>query len=366
MINDREFSSPGEEFNPPSPEFASPGPEQNRSGREFGQPAGVAAPPKKRRRVPGLMFAAAAVVTATVALSAPAPAAVEFPQPENFTAEYRAYLDDIMEACQAEDPLAVHRLGTDPMADEFWHECMEPYGELLHERGFSRRVFYDGEEMAAQPSPGCPALYFWHEDSTPEEVIERNTWQYFTQLTYYRDGGLREQQVRGVSYSGSYGMSSFSQENEDFFTIFWGEMTQAKDSEILYRQGTWQTYEPYGYGYGYDDPPPDGPQLQTELTGIFYNEMFTSEDGILFGVNYLENGIWTQHFHRGAVETQIVDGSIVLNEHLEPEPADQPGLYKGMTIWSPDPMDGGSGWSSPNKLFTLEELLYHYPYTRAH
>ena len=48
MINDREFSSPGEEFSPPAPEFASPGPEQDRSGQEFGQLASVSAPPKKR------------------------------------------------------------------------------------------------------------------------------------------------------------------------------------------------------------------------------------------------------------------------------------------------------------------------------
>lgn len=365
MMNDREFSSPGEEFSPPAPEFAPPGRELNRSGREFGQPAGTAAPPKKRRRVPGLMFAAAAVVTATVALSAPSPAAVEFPQPENFTAEYRAYLDEIMEACEAEDPLAVHRLGADPMADEFWHECMEPYEELLHERGFSRHVFYDGEEMTAQPGPGCPALYFWHEDSTPEEVIERNTWQYFTQLTYYRDGSRRGRGVWGAHYNANYGMSALSQENDSFFDMFWGDMTEAEDCELLYQRGTWQSYEPYGYGYGYDDAPPDTPQLQTELTGTFYNERFTSEDGILFGVNYLENGIWTQHFHRGEVETQIVDGSIVLNEHLELEPAEEPGLYRGMTIWSPDPMDGGTGWRSHDKPLPLEELLYHSEYTRV-
>lgn len=365
MINDREFSSPGEEFSPPAPEFAAPGLEQNRSGQEFGQPAGAPSQPKKRRRVPGLMFAAAAVVTATVALSAPAPTAAEFPQPEHFTAEYRAYLDDIMEACEAEDPLAVHRLGADPMADEFWTECMEPYGELLHEQGFSRRVYYDGSAMTREPGE-IPALYFWHGKSTQEEIIEQNVWEYFTQLTYYRDGSRRNRGGWGVSYSASYGMSSFSQENESFFDMFWGEMTQAEDSELLYQRGTWQAYEPYGYGYGYGDALPDTPQLQTELTGTFYNEMFTSENGVLFGVNYLENGTWTQHFHRGEVETQVVDGSIVLNEYLELEPAEEPGLYKGITVWSPDRMDGGRGWSNSDSLLTLKELLYHHPYTRVH
>lgn len=362
MINDREFSSPGEEFSPPAPEFAPPGREQNRTGREFGQPSGTAAPPKKRRRVPGFMVAAAAVVTAAVALSAPAPAAVEFPQPENFTAEYRAYLDEIMEACEAEDPVAVHRLGTDPMADEFWYECLEPYGELLHERGFSRRVYYDGSAMTLEPGE-TPALYFWHHESAPEERTEWDTRQYATQLTYYRDGSRRTQATRGLYYSVNYGTISNGQ-GDVSFNLFRGEMTQAEDSQLLYRQGTWQAYEPYGYGYGGDLP--DTPQLQSELTGTFYNETRISENGVLFGVNYLENGTWTQHFHRGAVETRVVDGSIVLNEYLEPEPAEQSGLYKGMTIWSPDRMDGGSGWVSPDKSLTLEELLYHYPYTRAY
>lgn len=364
MINDREFSSPGEEFSPPAPEFASPGPEQDRSGREFGQLASVSAPPKKRRRVPGFMFAAAAVVTVTVALSAPTPAAVEFPQPEGFTAEYRAYLDSIMEACEAEDPLAVNRLGTDPMADEFWRECMEPYVHEVVHRGFSYMIYYDGEEMTTEPG-AAPALYFWHGESTPEEIIERNTWQYFTQLTYYRDGGRRNRGTWGVHYNANYGMTSFSQENAPFFNIFLGEMTQAEDSGLLYHRGIWQSYEPYGYGYGYDDVPPDTPQLQVELTGTFYNKMVTSENGIFFKVNYLENGTWTQHFRRREVETQIVDGSIVLNEYLEPEPAEEPGLYKGMTVWSPDPMDGGRGWVNPNGPLTLEELLYHHPYTRT-
>ncbi len=364
MINDREFSSPGEEFSPPAPEFASPGPEQDRSGREFGQLSGVSVPPKKRRRVPGFMFAAAAVVTVTVALSAPAPAAVEFLQPENFTAEYRAYLDSIMEACEAEDPLAVHRLGADPMADEFWYECMEPYVHEVVHRGFSYMIYYDGEEMTTEPAPGHPALYFWHGESTPEEVIERNTWQYFTQLTYYRDGGRRNRGTWGVYYNANYGVTSFSQENDLFFNIFLGEMTQAEDSELLYHRGIWQSYEPYGYGY--DDVSPDTPQLQAELTGTFYNEMFTSENGTFFKVNYLENGIWTQHFRRGEVETKIVDGSIILNKHLELEPAEEPGLYKGMTVWSPDSMDGGRGWVNPNDPLTLEELLYHHPYTRTY
>ena len=67
-------------------------------------------------------------------------------------------------------------------------------------------------------------------------------------------------------------------------------MTQAEDSEILYRQGTWQAYEPYGYGYGAGDSPPATHQLQRELTGTFYSELVRYEDGALFGENYLENG----------------------------------------------------------------------------
>lgn len=375
MINDREFSSPGEEFSPPAPEFASPGPEQNRGGREFGQPAGAAAPPKKRRRVPGLMFAAAAAVTATVALSAPTPAAVEFPQPENFTAEYRAYLDDIMEACEAEDPLAVHRLGADPMADEFWHECMEPYGELLHERGFSRHVFYDGEEMTAQPGPGRPALDFWHSKSTPEEIIAQNVWEYYTQLTYYQDGSRRHQGVWGANYFCDYGTTPDGTEYAPPFYVFFGEVTLSGSDEnseqLYYHRGTYWRYNTYGYQG--DDR--NTTRLDLILSGEFSNEPADPNSEYPTIAHYLENGVWTQNFEPeridygtgatylegGKVETQVVDGSIVLNEYLEPIPSEQPGLYEGLTVHCPDSTGGwASGWGHrPGEYFTLEELLYH-------
>lgn len=361
-MKDREFSFPGKEFYPPAPEFTCPAQEQNRAGREFGQSAGAAAPHRKRRRVPGFMFAAAAVVTAMVALSAPAP--VELPQPENFTAEYRAYLDEIMEACETEDPLTVHRLGTDPIADEFWYDCMEPYVYEVVHRGFPNMVYYDGEEMTTDPGSG-PALYFWHSRSTLEQISEQHMWEYYTDLIYCRDGSQRSQETWGASYSTGYGMIPSGPEN-DFFQMFRGEMTLNEDAKILYRQGTWQSYDPYGYGYGYGDVPPDTPQLQSELTGTFCSETLTSEDGTLSEISYLENGTWTQHFHHGLTEVQIVDGSIVLNEHLELEPAEVPGRYKGMTIWSSDRTDGGRGWSSPDQSLTLEELLYHHPHTRAY
>lgn len=372
MINDREFSSPGEEFNLPAPEFASPGPEQNRSGREFGQPAGVAAPPKKRRRVPGLMFAAAAAVTAAVALSAPAPTAVEFPQPENFTAEYRAYLDGIMEACEAEDPLAVHRLGTGPMADKFWHECMEPYVHEVVRRGFSYMIYYDGEEMTTEPG-AAPALYFWHSKSTQEEINEQNMWEYYTQLTYYRDGSQRNQETWGLCYEGNYGLTS-SGVFAPPFSVFCGAITQVENENYLYRvyhQGTHWQYNYYGlYGDTLDTI-----RLDRILSGEFFSEKGgpNSEYSTVF--HYLENGVWTQNFEPervdygtgvtylegGRVETQVVDGSIVLNEYLEPIPAEQPGLYEGLTVHCPDSTGGRtSGWGHrPGEYFTLEDLLYH-------
>lgn len=374
MINDREFSSPGEEFNPPAPEFASPGPEQNRSGREFGQPAGVAAPPKKRRRVPGLMFAAAAVVTATVALSAPAPAAVEFPQPENFTAEYRAYLDGIMEACEAQDPLAVHRLGTDPMADEFWHECMEPYVHEVVRRGFSYMIYYDGEEMTTEPD-AAPALYFWHSKSTQEGINEQNMWEYYTQLTYYRDGSRRHQGVWGANYNGNYGVTSDGEEHAPFFHIFFGEATLPESDgdfqQLYYHRGTYWRYNTYGYQG--DDR--NTTRLDLILSGEFSNKLADPTSEYPTIAHYLENGVWTQNFEPeridygtgvtylegGKVETQVVDGSIVLNEYLEPIPAEQPGLYEGLTVHCPDSTGGRtSGWGHrPGEYFTLEELLYH-------
>lgn len=374
MINDREFSSPGEEFNPPAPEFASPGPEQNRSGQEFGQPAGVAAPPKKRRRVPGLMFAAAAAVTAAVALSAPAPTAVEFPQPENFTAEYRAYLDGIMEACEAEDPLAVHRLGTGPMADEFWHDCMEPYVHEVVHRGFSYMIYYDGEEMTTEPG-AAPALYFWHSKSTPEEIIAQNMREYYTQLTYYRDGSRRHQGVWGANYNGNYGVTSDGEEHAPFFHIFFGEATLPESDgdfqQLYYHRGTYWRYNTYGYQG--DDR--NTTRLDLILSGEFSNKLADPTSEYPTIAHYLENGVWTQNFEPeridygtgvtylegGKVETQVVDGSIVLNEYLEPIPAEQPGLYEGLTVHCPDSTGGRtSGWGHrPGEYFTLEELLYH-------
>lgn len=379
MINDREFSSPGEEFSPPAPEFASPGPEQNRSGREFGQPAGASAPPKKRRRVPGLMFAAAAAVTAAVALSAPVPTAVEFPQPENFTAEYRAYLDEIMEACEAEDPLAVHRLGIDPMADEFWYDCMEPYVHEVVRRGFSYMIYYDGEEMTTEPG-AAPALYFWHSKSTQEEINEQNMWEYYTQLTYYRDGSQRNQETWGLCYEGNYGLTS-SGVFAPPFSVFCGMITQVENENYLYRvyhQGTHWQYNSYGlYGDTLDTI-----RLDRILSGEFSNELADPNSEYPTIAHYLENGVWTQNFEPeridygtgvtylegGKVETQVVDGSIVLNEYLEPIPAEQPGLYEGLTVHCPDSTGGRtSGWGHrPGEYFTLEELLYHPDNIRAH
>lgn len=373
MINDREFSSPGEEFSPPAPEFASPGPERNRGGREFGQPAGASAPPKKRRRVPGLMFAAAAAVTATVALSAPTPAAVEFPQPENFTAEYRAYLDDIMEACEAEDPLAVHRLGAGPMADEFWHECMEPYVHEVVHRGFSYMIYYDGEEMTTEPGPGRPALYFWHSESTQEDIIEQHLWEYYTELIYFQDGSQRNQETRGLDYVGHYGMTS-SGVYAPPFSVFCGEITQVEDENHLYQIYHQGTYWEYNYFGNYGDTL-DTIRLDCILSGEFSNEPADPNAEYPTIVHYLENGVWTQNFEPeridygtgvtylegGRVETQVADGSIVLNEYLEPIPSEQPGLYEGLTVHCPNPTGGRtSGWGHrPGEYFTLEELLYH-------
>lgn len=369
MINDREFSSPGEEFNPPAPEFAFPGQEQNRSGREFGQSGGAAAPSKRRRRAPGLMFAAAAVVTAAVALSTPT--AVELPQPENFTAEYRAYLDEIMEACETEDPLAVHRLGIDPMADEFWSDCMEPYVHEVVRRGFSHMIYYNGEEMTTEPGAG-PALYFWHNQSTQNDIIEQNKWEYYTQLTYYRDSSQRNQETWGLCYEGNYGLTS-SGVFAPPFSVFCGAITQVEDENYLYRvyhQGTHWQYNSYGlYGDTLDTI-----RLDRILSGEFFSEKRDPTSEYPTIAHYLENGVWTQNFEperigsgtqvtylEGCqVETQVVDGRIVLNEYLEPISAGQSGLYEGLTVHCPDSPSRTSGWRHrPGEYFTLEELLYH-------
>ena len=238
MMNDREFSSPGAEFTPPAPEFSSPGPEHNRSGHEFGQPAGTAAPPKKRRRVPGLMFAAAAVVTAAVTLSAPAaPAAAEFPQPENFTAEYRAYLDGIMEACQAEDPLAVNQLALSPMAEEFWTECMEPYRQLLRQKDLPNEVYYDGSIMTLEPGD-IPALSFFYRTFQREPDTAPYSLSFSTEIVYFQSGSQRLENTWGVDY---YGGQSFTAK-DPFFHIYMGEFSQFDDYYIFYRQGTYQQY----------------------------------------------------------------------------------------------------------------------------
>lgn len=351
MINDREFSSPGEEFNPPAPEFAPPAPEHSRSGREFGQSAGTAAPPKKRRRVPGFMFAAAAVVTATVALSAPA--AVEFPQPENFTAEYRAYLDDIMEACETEDPLAVHRLATDPMANEFWTECMEPYRQSLHQKGLHKEVYYDGSVMTPEPG-NVPALSFfyrtfqWEPDTAPYQL------SYHTMFTYFQHGSQRRDGTWGVDYSGG---QSFTAE-DPFCNIYIGELSHSEfdDYYISFRQGTYQQYNHRRTGL-------PGPfRLERSLTGTFSHAFGQDEQGLDTFDRYLENGTWTEYFPEGAAEIEVVDGSIVLNDHIELHPDTEPGLYSYATVW-PGRMGLASEDGEP---CTLEELLYHPDPIRAY
>lgn len=346
MIIDREFSSPGEEFSPPVPEFAPPGREHNRSDREFGQSAGMAVPPKKRRRVPGLVFAAAAAVTVTVALSipAPAPAAVEFPQPENFTAEYRAYLDDIMEACGAEDDLTICQLATSPMAGEFWTECMEPYRQALRQENLPDEVYYDGSAMTPEPG-GVPALNFFYRIFQGDPVTTPYQLSYHTMITYFQRGSQRREGTRGVGYSGGLSFGA----DTPFSNIYMGELSQSDDYYIFLGQGEYRQYN------NMRNDTPEQFHLERSLTGIFSNTLEQDEQGWDTFEQYLENGTWTEYSLEGNAEIEVVDGSIVLNDHIELHPGSKPGLYSYATVWP-----SGLGFASKDgQPCTLDELLYH-------
>lgn len=361
-MKNNEFSQPGEEFAPPrqefstlAQEFSSPGQENFLPGSEFHQTIRQTAQ-KKKRRVNPMMLTAAAVISAAIVLGGH----TSFPQPENFSAAYREYLDEIMEACVEGDDMALHQLATSSMADEFWDRCLEPYKEDLHSRGFSTMVYYDGTEMTLAPQDG-PALYFLHSESTQEELIQQDCLQFYTEFTYYQNASQLSEGTQGAHYSGSYGSSSSGNSTAPYFITFHGELSLQQETayyHLYYQQGTFRQYN----GTGLLGDTPDVVRLENTLTGTFSHNSGDPETEL--SLCYLEDGTWTMHFPSGDIDTTVSDGSIILHAFIELVPSETPGLYNGFTIYAPD-RSSGTGWGSPHPL-TQEDLLYHPPYLTAH
>lgn len=352
-MRDQEFFPQVRECSGPGEEVSRPGREWSAGGREYGQANGDAAPARKRRRVP--LAVAAAVVTGVVLTAGPA----GLPQPENFTREYRAYMDQLMTACEAGDELGLHRLATSDMASEIWTECLGPYCDELREEGGSGFVCYDGEEMVQDP-PDAPALCFWHWELTEEEMLEKNTAGRSTQVVYFSRGSRREQGVQGVCYFAGYDgywLDGGGQRHElsPNANIFQGRFSQDKNMDITYLEGAYRQYNIFGYAAQ------DSFHLDKSLEGQFTT--VPEED---WDATYLEDGTLTVYFEDGSgTGAEVRDGVLRIEGNPDVTLERNQNGSAGLTFYIPG-HSAGTGITSGGPVERLEDFLYHNPYTIAH
>ncbi len=340
----REYSSPGEEV-------SRPGREWNAGGREYGQTNGDAAPARKRRRIPLAVVAATVVVTGAVMAAAPAAGPSALPQPENFTEEYRAYLDQLMTACETKDEPELHRLATSDMASEIWAECLESYYyEMSHPT-----PCYDGEKMSLF-SRDAPALYFYH----AEDISKKETGGYpsYTSVRYYDDSRIWQ----GVHYSTSYAQRSGGAQKGASSAppteIFWGRFVREDMSKpICYLEGIYRKYNIYGY----ISDTQDSFHLDRTLEGQFTTVSEEEQD-----VTYLENGTLTVYNGDEGVEIEVRDGRLQLedNPNVAVEWFDPYGYIFGIYSQGHSMIEWCGAGESETVITSVEDLQYHNTETK--
>lgn len=351
----REFAPTGAEFGPTGREFSRFGPEQAVLTEEFEQKGGGAPEGKRKRRASPLMLTAAAVVTAAVVLGGAGQTA--FPQPENFSGVYQEYVDGIMAACETEDETALHQLAASYTATEFWQQCMEPYYQMLEEQGYDGLVYYDGEQMVYEPGPG-PALCFWHEEWTQEEMLELSlVGMRVTTVQYFQDGSQIEQGGAGAYYTSAYDGYYFDSQGAKitiapavrcFFGTFSG---REHDLSLTLIEGVYREYNASGYIGDTDRTM----RLERALEGTFVSGAGGTNSA------YLENGTLRMYFgENGVTELSVRDGVLLPNPSVEIEWSGEDSYT--ITIYSPDgERESGTGGQKVSS--RLEDHLYHAPQT---
>lgn len=252
-MKDNEYSRSDREFFPSGQEISNPGHELNALPREWsGVPteAGYAdreyhqdnAPSgkrrKKRQRLQPAMLAAAAVVTAVVALNpvaAPASAESKYPVQE-LSAEQRAYLDAVWAAMEASDLDELEVLAQEEMTRDIVVNVIAPYAHRLAEEyedssyfqegtlrssakdivfregGLSYRVGYDGEALCILPTNQTMVLILTYE-SALSDSSDLDTRVYFIWNDYssVRSGGhLRTHKMAEFNFSENHNGTSRS------------------------------------------------------------------------------------------------------------------------------------------------------------
>ena len=377
-MKDREFSPPGEEFSAPGPEFSPVGGEFSARGREYSAPGPEfyeesAAPVQRRekkRRTGPLMLAAAAVVTAAVVIAAPAVQENVEPKPEyplcEITEDHRDYLDTVWAAVDSGDVEAMTNLTRDPRLRELVVDYIAPYANEMKETHgqdvvrylrasdgvgdgnyaadyyYDYYVYYDGENLGTWEALDEPWetqilwLYYCVNEFGFEvefELSQRGAWtvgdQYPEKIfkcTQYTQGGLTD--ILWYDWVREY----VEYRN--------GVMSAAVECTFCEKR-VWETE-----------------QRMTELWASGENVVVLEGEQPLLR-EYLENGTLTYAYQEdgrsGAVEMEVRDGWLILDDGLTVEPLGDVGYQlvfeDGHTLTSQTMdylSDGGA-----------EEYLYH-------
>lgn len=309
-MTEHEYALP-KEVSDAGQEFSKPGREWDCSGREFGQSTAQSAPRKKRRISPLMFVASAAAVVAIILPNKPA----DFPQPENFKPEYKAFLNEIMEAFESEDSEALTALTNSAMATEIWKNCLWPYNQVKLSEYYGGETlsgyypfFFDGEYMISQME-NVPTLWFrYFDNDTTNGNFATDDTTYDISLIYYPNGytktgtafARREFYLIKVNTPGRqqisprwfFGTSDFTAQNE-----YWNRGYTGRPPDV------------HGI-YGSYDNLPEYTGYPVVLTGTF-----TYNDTHIRHGYFLENGTIQVDFgEHGTTELTVIDG------YLQPSP----------------------------------------------